>query len=257
MADPAPTTIPTLTSAIVTQILQNIGGNTGNPVNAANASNGVGQSYLSMIPVYLQGSYGTGGMGGLNLSNDPVYQWLLSNGYLSGSPDGSTIAPGWRGEGITGTTVQPGTKTMAQLQAAGNYDPTQDAGPQGFGNSTNLLMAPNNPYGINTLGILDVKELESPSQAPGAFGTGAFGDPTVSKYDLVSNTDIWSQIIPLMELAAGVGFGDLGVFGDLGSVFQGLFNAGGSAIENQNGSSINPMTFLPYILKMFGQGATQ
>src|SRR5271166_2980710 len=120
MAAPAPTNIPTLSASDIQTMQQGINANNGlagNPTAGGGAAQGQGSSYLSMIPVYLQmaqqqgGSSGSEGGGSgpgtsMDLSNDPAYQWLLGNGYLSGSADGSSISPGFRSQGITGAPVQ-------------------------------------------------------------------------------------------------------------------------------------------------------
>lgn len=267
MADPAPTNIPTISSAVMSQMMQYWNSAIGNPggTPTGDAGQGVGQSYTSMVPVYLQKWGDTSGAGtSIPLptpGQDPVFDWLTQNGYLAEQPGQNTVTAGWRSTGLTGTTVQKGTTSLPALSAAGNYSPSTDVG-SGWGVGNNLLIAPNNPYGVSTQGALDVREIETPAQAPGAFGTGAFGDATVNKQDLVQNTDIWTTLVPLMEMAASIGFGIGpeavgGPLDDLGSVFSGLFNTAGSDIMNSgNGqSTINPGQILPIIMRMFGQGA--
>lgn len=231
------TTAPTITPQIMQQ-LQQVFGTTS---YGTGANQGLGASYTSMLPAYLQ----MAAQGSLpaNLQNDPVATWLIQNGYLQGDLASGAITGGYKSEGV---------------QAGGTYNPTDpnNVG-AGYGSdqgNQNLLLAPPNPFGYTTIGSQDVKELTTPAQSPGAFGTGAFGDQTVNKGNLASNQDWISEfLVPLMEVGAGAGFGALGAFQDLGSTFQSLFNVGGNAITNENGGNINPASLLPAILKLFGQ----
>jgi len=246
MPAPVASTAPTITPQIMQQLEQVFGTSS----YGTGANQGLGASYTSMIPAYLQ----MAAQGSLpaNLQNDPVANWLIQNGYLQGDLASGNITGGYKSEGVS---------TSASGKAVYNPQDPNNVG-SGYGSdqgNQNLLLAPNNPFGYSTIGSQDVHELASPTQAPQMFGTGAFGDTTVNKADLAQNQDFMSKYgIPIMEMIAGAGFGgglaELGAFGDF-SAFQSLFNVAGNAVTSQNGSNINPVSILPAVLKMFGQGS--
>jgi hypothetical protein len=241
MADPAPTDLGNITPADLGQMEQWFGGRAasdsggGNYAHNISAGQGLGQSYLSMVPVYTQGGFAPP-----NPGEDHVFDTLVANGYLTvggdASGNGNSILPGWRSYGVTGKTVNPGDRTTSQLVASGAIDPNMDVGPGGYGVGNKLQLAPPNPFGVNTIGQQNVHEILSPTQAPAAFGTSPFG-PTVDRRDLAGNQDAFGRyIIPLIQIAmsaampammpAGAGLGALG-----GSLFGG---AGGDIINSQN-----------------------
>jgi len=191
------------------------------------ANQGMGSSYLSMLPAILQSVYNSGNSGvSSDVAQSAPFQWLMQNGYLSGSPDGSNVTLGWKAAGVgQGGTFNPSAAT--------------NVGPQGFGadvGNQNLQIAGNNPFGVNTQGGLDVHNIQSPTQNPSAFGSNAMG-PTVSKSNVQSNQDAWSKyIVPLMQAGASAGFGALGGMGQLGSLGSGLFAGAGNAVTGGSGS---------------------
>lgn len=191
------------------------------------ANQGMGSSYLQMLPAILQSVYNSGNSGVTSdVAQSAPFQWLMSNGYLSGSPDGSNVTLGWKAAGVG---------------QGGTFDPTAvtNVGAQGFGadvGNQNLQIAGNNPFGVSTLGGLDVHAIQNQNQDPSAFGSNAMG-PTINKANLASNQDAWSKyIVPLMQAGASAGFGGLGGMGQLGSLGSGLFAGAGNAITGGSGS---------------------
>lgn|SRR5208282_5865331 len=246
MADPAPTNIPNLSSADMTQIATALGVD---PRNYG-VNQGQGQSYISQVPALIQAGSNIVGA----VQNTAPVQWLLQNGYLTQGDNG--FGPGWRSSGLTGQAVLPGQTTLAQLQTTGAYNPAQDIGTGWIDAQGMVPLVGASPFAGPTIGALDRSNISTPAQNPSAFGTSIWG-PTENPANMVQNQDWISQyLIPLMEVGAGIGFGALGGFGDTGSVFQSLFKTGGAAIENTGSgqSTINPASLLPTILKMFGQG---
>ena len=187
------------------------------------ANQGMGSSYLSMLPAILQSVYNSGNSGvSSDVAQSAPFQWLMQKGYLSGSPDGSNVTLGWKAAGVgQGGTFNPSAAT--------------NVGPQGFGadvGNQNLQIAGNNPFGVNTQGGLDVHNIQSPTQNPSAFGSNAMG-PTVNKSNVASNQDVWSKfVLPAMQAAAGfampgaVGMVDPGM--GLTGLQNGIFNTLGN-----------------------------
>src|SRR5208282_4241967 len=228
----AATTIPTVSASDLQAMMQGAGA-TG--YGAPSAGQGLGSSYLSMLPAYLQGT--AGGANGSNIiqdaqsGNDPVFNWLQQNGYLGNivtdASGNTSIAPGYKAEGV---------------QQGGTYNPTAATNiGSGYGadqGNQNLQLAGNNPFGVNTIGQQDVHELQSPTQNPSQFGTSPYG-ATVNKGNLAQNQDVWSKyLIPLMQAAASAGFGGLGGMGSLGSHGGGIFNSLGNAVTSGSGSPL-------------------
>jgi hypothetical protein len=213
-------TVPTISASDMQAMEQAYG--TGS--YGAGTNQGLGALYTSMVPAYLQ--MAASGSLPANLQDDPVANWLMQNGYLQGDLASGNITGGYKSEGV---------------QQGGTYNPTDpnNVG-SGYGSdqgNQNLLLAPNNPFGYSTIGSQDVHELSTPQQNPSAFGTGAFGDPTVSKTNLAQNQDWISKfLIPLMQTGASIGFGGLGGFGQLGSLGSGLFSGAGNAITGGAGN---------------------
>ena len=181
------------------------------------ANQGQGSSYLSMLPAILQSVYSSGNSGvSSDMANSAPYKWLVANNYLTDDGNGGNVGMGWKAAGVG---------------QGGTYDPTVATNiGQGFGsgNSNQLQMVGNNPYGVSTLGSLDVHELQSPTQNPSMYGSTALG-PTVSRANLASNQDAWSKyIVPLMQAGASIGFGGLGGMGQLTGLQSGIFNTLGN-----------------------------
>ena len=234
----ASSTIPGVPNLSVSDVLQ------ADPSagSQAGAAQGAGSSYLSMLPAFLQASYNSGNGGiGPDMAQNPAYQWLTSNGYLTGDAQGGSVGLGWKAAG-----VGPG----------GTYNPkaVTNVGGQGFGadqGNQNLQEVGANPFGVSTEGALDVHNIQSPTQSPTSFGSNELG-PTVNKANVASNQDAWSKyIVPLMQIAAAAGYGGLGGFGDLGGVGSALFKQAGGMVNN-GASSFNPVSTGVSLAKLYG-----
>ena len=204
------------------------------------ANQGQGSSYLSMLPAFLQYASQNGGGVSSDMAASAPYQWLLANNYIAGDTGGTSVGLGWKAAGVTGAPIAAG-----QTGTSAGYNPNTatniGSGFQvngGAGGNTMLQMTGNNPYGVSTLGSLDVKELQNPAQSPSSFGSNALG-PTVNKNNLQSNQDAWSKyIVPLMQAGASAGFGGLGGFGQLTALQSGLLSGAGNAITGGSGSPL-------------------
>lgn len=225
-ASAAPPATPTLTAADIEAADPSVGAN---PSQAELTSLGLGSSDLSMLPVFMQYAAQNGGGVNSTMAASAPYQWLAQNGWLQGDSGGDSVTGGYKAEG-----VQPGGTYNAQdpYNLGAGYGSDQ-------GNQTMVLSGPN-PYGYSTIGAQDVKEIQSPTQDPSAFGTSAYGTPTVDKNDLESNQDIWSKfIVPGMQLAAGLAFsGGLGdITGGASTLGTGVYNAASGAVQGLAGGS--------------------
>lgn len=192
------------------------------------AGSGVGSNALSMLVPLMQQGFLTGNSGQALSGNDPMANWLNMQGLI-------------------------GQNDQGQI-GAGSQTPTA-LGPQGFGSGMTVQMAGNNPYGVNTVGGLNVHELQSPTQNPSAFGSNQYG-PTTQASNLVHNHDIWDTALPIVQSALMAAFsGGIGALGGmgigagaglssgagLGSLGNSLFNTLGGAIQSGQAPGIGQL----------------
>lgn len=222
MADAPAVTSPTISSSDMTAMENEAGTQS----YGAGTNQGLGSTYLSQLPGYLQMAQ-TGQLPSGGLANDPAATWLLNNGYLQGDLASNNITGGYKAEGV---------------DSSGKYNSSDPynigAGYGSAQGNQNITMAGPNALGYSTLGSGDVKEIQTPKQAPQDFGTSAYGTPTVNANDLASNQDIWSKyIVPGMQLAASAAFGGglSAITGGASALGMGVYNAGSGIVQGLAG----------------------
>lgn len=224
VASVAPAGVPNVSASDMTQMENE----TGTQSYGAGTNQGLGSSYLSLLPGYLQMSQ-AGQLPSGGLANDPAAQWLMNNGYLQGDLASNNITGGYKAEGVSST---------------GQYNPTDPMNiGAGYGSdqgNQNMVLSGPNPFGYSTIGSQDVHELTSPTQNPSAFGTSAYGTPTVDKGNLASNQDwISKYLVPGMQLAASAAFGGglSAITSGASSLGMGVYNMGSGIVQGLAGGA--------------------